>query len=1094
MKLLPKTKPKNHWPIANAWKVMKLTSVLVVALTFQVSAAVSSQTITLSGKNVPFKKVISVIKNQTDYVFFYDMAILKEVKPISIDVVDVPVEKVLEQAVAATPITWIIEGKTISFIPKNERLKESTNLFLVQQNVVKGKITDQQGLPLPGATILVKSTNKSTTTDLDGNYSIEASENDVLLFSYIGYTTKEIIVTNQKTINVSLKEDISDLNEVVVVGYGTQKKGDVTSAVAKVSSKDFNQGQVKDAGQLIQGKVAGLAITNTSGDPTAVTSIKLRGNNTVSGAYTDPLVLIDGIPGALNTVAPEDIESIDVLKDGSAAAIYGTRGTNGVILITTKKAKGGEIDDVQYTGYVSTSSIANKLDMLSSQKFRELYPQYDKGSDVNWLNEITRTPITHVHNLSMRGGSFKTSYAANLNYNSQQGIMLKSDNNTFRGRIEINHHMFDDKLLVKFSILGRENKFTSTSDAGSFNGGAYWQALRRNPTDPIYNADGTYYQNKDKLDYLNPLALLNEADGNVKTSEIRYNSTLTYNPIKDLTLNALFSYVKENRATGYSETLQHSSATVYGFPGYSSISGFNRMEKQTELTAKYDKTIDKNKFSVLGGYSYIESDIERSNMSNYGFQDDYFGGWHNIGAGSALPLGLATMNSSKNHANLISFFGRMTYAYDDKYLLMASLRHEGASQLYGTNNAWGTFPAISLGWKITNENFMKNQTLFDEIKLRAGYGVTGSQPANSFLGVALLQYGDFALVNGQWVRTITPASNPNPDLRWEEKKETNIGVDFSMFDGRLSGSIDAYNRNVDGLLYSYNVPTPPNLYPTIVANGGTMQNRGLEVLVSGIPVQTNDFEWTTTGTYSTNKNKLKSLDGAFKTQFDYFDTGNVNFEGMTTSSHRVQVGQPVGNFYGFKVVDVDEEGKWVYLNAANERVNYDDFAQSPTDRRVIGNGLPKWYASWVNTFRYKNFDLNVNIRGAFGFQVVNEARMNYEGTQNGYADNRLSSVNDLVFGKTLLNNTIAPQFNSYYVEDGDYVKIDNITLGYSFKEMKSSIFKSIRLYSTVMNVLTITGYKGIDPEVNTSGLNPGVDSRSRYPTITSFTFGVQAQF
>ncbi|WP_207382683.1 SusC/RagA family TonB-linked outer membrane protein [Flavobacterium subsaxonicum] len=964
------------------------------------------------------------------------------------------------------------------------------------QSPITGTITSKSdGLGLPGATIMVKGTQQNTTTDIDGKFSITVSDpNAVLVISFMGFKTQEIPVAGQTDISITLEEDVAQLDEVVVVGYGTQRKGDVTSAVATVKAENFNQGQVKDAGQLIQGKVAGLAITNTSGDPTAVTSIKLRGNNTLNGAYSDPLVLIDGIPGSLNTVAPEDIESIDVLKDGSAAAIYGTRGTNGVVLITTKKAKGGEIDDVQYTGYVSTSRIASKLDMLSSQEFRELYPQYDNGNNVDWLKEISRKPVTHVHNLSLRGGSSKTSYAANINYNSQQGIMLKSDNVTFRGRVEVNHRMFDDKLMVKFSVLGRENKYTSTTDAGSFNSGAYWQALRRNPTDPIYNADGTYYQNKDKLDYVSPIALLNEADGNVKTSEVRYNSTLTYNPIKDLTLNALFSYVKENRATGYSETLQHSSATVYGFPGYSSISGFNRMEKQTELTAKYDKTIDKNKFSVLGGYSYIESDIERSNMSNYGFQDDYFGGWHNIGAGSALPLGLATMGSSKNHANLISFFGRLTYAYDDKYLLMASLRHEGASQLYGTNNAWGTFPAVSVGWKITNENFMKNQTLFEEIKLRAGYGVTGSQPSGSFLGVALLQYGDFALVNGQWVRTITPASNPNPNLRWEEKKETNIGVDFAMLKGRLSGSIDVYNRNVDGLLYSYSVPTPPNLYPTIVANGGTMQNRGLEVLVSGVPVQTDDFEWTTTGTYSTNRNKLKSLDGAFQTQYDYFDTGNVYYEGMTTSSHRVQVGQPVGNFYGFKVVDVDADGKWVYLNKNGERVNYDDFTHDPTDRQVLGNGLPKWYASWINTVRYKNFDLSINVRGAFGFQVVNEARMNYEGTQNGYADNRLASVKDPVFGKTLLNTSIAPEFNSYYVEDGDYVKIDNITLGYSFKKIKSSYFKSIRLYGTVMNVLTITGYNGIDPEVNTSGLNPGVDSRNRYPTITSFTFGVQAQF
>jgi len=974
--------------------------------------------------------------------------------------------------------------------------KRSENASSVLQSVINGTIVSKSdGLGLPGATIMVKGTQQTTVTDMDGKFSIAVTDpNAVLVISFMGFKTQEIPVAGQTTISVTLEEDAAQLDEVVVIGYGTQRKGDVTSAVASVKAENFNLGQVKDAGQLIQGKVAGLAITNASGDPTATTSIKLRGNNSLYGAYTDPLVLIDGIPGALNTVAPEDIESVDVLKDGSAAAIYGTRGTNGVILITTKKAKGGDMDDVQYTGYVSTSRLARKLDMLTSQEFRAMYPEDDNGANVDWLKEITRTPISHVHNLSFRGGSSKTNYIANLNYNRQEGTMLKSDNNTFRGRVEINHRMFDDKLLFKFSILGRENKYSSTSDAGSFNGGAYWQALRRNPTDPIYSPDGSYYQNSQKLDYINPLVLLNEADGNVKTSEVRYNSTLTYNPINDLTLNALFSYVKENRATGYSETLQHSSATIYGFPGYSSISGFNRMEKQMELTAKYDKTLNEHKFSVLGGYSYIESDIERSNMSNYRFQDDYFGGWHNIGAGAALQDGLASMGSSKNHANLISFFGRVNYSYNDKYLLMASLRHEGASQLYGTNNAWGTFPAVSVGWKITNESFMQDQKIFEEIKLRAGYGVTGSQPLGSFLGVALLNYGDRALVNGQWVRTVQPASNPNPDLRWEEKKETNIGIDWAIKGGRLSGSIDVYNRKVDGLLANYSVPTPPYLYPTIMANGGTIENKGIEVLVTGVPVQTNDFQWTTTGTYSANKNKLKSLDGAFRSQNDFFDTGDVYFEGMTARSHRVQVGKPIGNFYGYKVVDVNEQGEWVYLNRNGERVNYSDFAQSPDDRQVIGNGIPKWYLSWINNFRYKNFDLSINMRGAFGFQIINEARMNYEGTQNGPADNRLASVNDLVFGKALLSREIAPQYNSYYVEDGDYVKIDNITLGYSFKDMKTKYLKSVRLYGTVMNVLTITGYKGIDPEVSTTGLNPGIDSRSRYPTITSFTFGVQAQF
>lgn len=971
----------------------------------------------------------------------------------------------------------------------------SFSLTALAQQKVTGKVKDSSGEPVIGASVVVKGNNTmGTITDFDGNFMLDVPAKSVLVISYIGYVTQEVPTAGKNSLEIVLKEDTKTLDEVVVIGYGTQRKGDVTSSVASVKADNFVKGAVKDVGQLIQGKVAGLAITNPNGDPTGSTQIRLRGTNTIGGANTAPLVLIDGIPGELGTVAPEDVESVDVLKDGSAAAIYGTRGTNGVILITTKQAKGVDINQVEYNGYVSTSLIAKKLDMLNADEFRTLYPDQDHGADTDWIDEISRTPVSYVHNLSLMGGNSKTNYIANLNYASRQGIMKKSDFESFQGRIEVTHRMFDDKLKLKFGLFGKKNQMESTTSGGSFRGWVYGQATRRNPTDPVRNEDGTWNENVSKFEYENPLALLYEAEGNVKKTQLRYNGNIVYNPIKDLTLSAVFSYIRDNMNRGYGETLNHISALRDGLAGWSSVGAYTKMEKLMELTAQYNKEIGAHKFSVLGGYSYNETDFEELWIDNYGFQDDYFGGWHNIGIGSALKDGKANIGSKKTPTNLIGFFGRATYSFKNRYLLMGALRYEGASQLWGTDNAWGLFPSISVGWRITEEAFMKNQKIFDDLKLRVGYGVTGSQPKDPFLGVAMLKYGSYAFVNGNWVQTIVPASNPNPDLKWEEKKETNIGLDFVSWGGRLSGSIDYYNRDVDGLIYEYGVPTPPNLYNKTMANGGTMRNRGVEVLVTVVPVQNKDFEWSTTGTFSLNSNKLISLSGSiFKSDYDYFNTGTVEYSGQVADSHRVQVGESIGNFYGFKVVDVDSEGRWIYEDRNGELVNYKDFTHAPEDKHVIGNGLPKWYAGWNNTLRYKNFDLNVTMRGAFGFQIINGGRMNYENVKNSRFENRLKSVNDLVFGKHTLSPEVEPEFNSYYVEDGDYWKIDNITLGYSFGQVGKYI-KSLRIYGSVLNALTITGYKGIDPEVSTDGLTPGYDTRDRYPSVRSFTFGVNVKF
>lgn len=1077
--------------LIHLFKVMKITLFLLFLCTFSafaVDAHSQNARVTIHKVQVPLEDILNEIESQTDYLFLYTNEIDVDRKA-TVKVKSQPVSQLLNGLLAKSGITYQMEGTHIILSEK----KVEEHQALPDKIKVTGTVKDVNGEVIIGASVVEENTTNGTITDISGNFVLTVSDNAVVKVSYIGYVAQEVKAVQGKPLNIVLREDTKTLDEVVVIGYGIQRKGDVTSSVASIKSEDFSKGAVKDVGQLIQGKVAGLAITNPSGDPTSGTQIKLRGTNTIGGANTDPLVLIDGVPGSLSTVAPEDVESVDVLKDGSAAAIYGTRGTNGVILITTKQAKGAQINSVEYNGYVSTSQIVKKLDMLTADEFRAMYPTEDHGANTDWLEEITRTPLTHVHNLSLQGGNSSTSYIANLNYKSGQGIMLKSGIESFQGRIEILHKMFDGKLQLKFGMIGKKNQFSSTSSAGSFNGYAYRQAILRNPTDPVKNEDGTWYENLNKFEYENPVARLEESTGNVKNTEMRYLGNIIYNPLKDLKLTAMMSYVRSNRNHGYSESLEHISALRDGYFGWSSVGANTRMEKLFELTALYSKSIKDHKFSVLGGYSYNETDYEDMYFANYGFQDDYFGGWHNIGIGSALKLGKADASSSKSTTNLVGFFGRATYSYLDKYLLMASLRYEGASQLWGTDNEWGIFPSVSLGWRITQEAFMKEQRLFDDLKLRVGYGVTGSQPANPFLGIAMLKYDKYAYVDGKWVQTIVPASNANPDLKWEEKRETNIGLDFTMLKGRLSGTIDLYNRDVEGLIYNYTVPTPPNFYPTTTANGGKMQNRGIEVLLNIVPVIAKDFEWNTTFTFSTNSNKLKSLDGSvFKTDYDYFDTGWLA-EPVKTSSHRVQVGEKIGNFWGFKVVDVDNNGKWIYEDKDGKLVPYDEFSRAPEEKKIIGNGLPQMYAGWNNYVQYKNFDLSISMRGAFNFDIINEARMYYENSKNSRLENRLKSVNNKIFGKTMLSKEVDPEFNSYYVEKGDYWKIDNVTLGYTLKNVGKYI-KSIRLYGSILNALTITGYDGVDPEVSASGLNPGYDSRDQYPSIRSFTFGVGFKF
>lgn len=959
---------------------------------------------------------------------------------------------------------------------------------------VSGTVRDSSGIGIPQVTVSENGTNNRTSTGSDGNFTIGVSKKQaVLTFSSIGYAAQQVAIGNQTNLTVSLHQSNATLGEVVVVGYGTQKRADVTAAIATVKSENFVKGAVTDAAQLIRGKVAGLNIITTNADPTGTSEINLRGITTLR-ASSSPLVLIDGVPGTLTTVAPGDIDQIDVLKDGSAAAIYGTRGTNGVILITTRQVRGETPPTIDVNTYVSTQRIAKTLDFMNASQYRQLVAQgipgaTDYGTDVNWLDQVLQRPASEVYNISLKGGNRNTTYIASLEYRNLNGIMRKSNNKVFFPRLSVNHSMFDGKIKINANVSGYQQQYFAGNNGTSYRGDVYRNAYTYNPTDSIKKSNGVWTERPEKTDYANPVALLEETDGLNQNSDVRTYGTVTYLPVKDINIKMLASHDVYNSVRGYYETKKHYSTIHDSRNGFASRGTTRSQEDLLELTAQYNKTFKSHQITALGGYSWRKNNYQDYWMQNWDFPTDEFS-YNNMGAGLALKRGQAPENTYQNESKLLGYFFRLNYNFKDKYLLMASIRHEGSSK-FGANYKYGNFPAVSIGWNLKREAFLENAAALSTLKLRAGYGITGTEPSDPYISLSRLNFNTYTLINGQWIQAVNPSSNPNPNLRWEKKEELNLGLDYAFINNRISGSIDLYKRTTKDLLFDYPVPTPPYLYNSITANAASMENKGIEVQLNIVPVRTKNFEWSSSVNYSTNKNRIVSLsDKSFQLASGYFNAGETG-EPIQQPLSRVQIGQPIGNFYGFKSVDIDENGHWIIEGKDGKPKPISQ--QQADDRQIIGNGLPKHYANWNNTITYKNFDLNVTMRGAFGFQILNTSRMYYSAPVMLTRGNVLTTAFDKVYGKRPLAPDQELQYVSYFVEKGDYWKIDNLTLGYNLT-VRNKYIKRVRLYTSASNLYTMTSYTGVDPEVSISGLTPGVDYRNRYPSTRTFTLGTFLTF
>lgn len=816
----------------------------IAALTLFLPAMAQEQRVTLSVSKARLSEVLTAIERQTTYRFSYRDATIDETPDITLRMRRATVRQVLDLALSGKNLDYdILSEKSIVLTGKAKR--QGSAAATAGARRVTGRVRGADGEPLPGATILVKGTGTGVVTDMDGRFVIDVPARATLTISYVGCETSEVRPDGKDNILVTLRDDATMLAEVVAVGYGTQRREELSSSVASVKEGQFAQISTPDAAALIRGKVAGLAIVQADGDPLSLSQIQLRGITTLKSS-TAPLVLIDGIPGDMNTVSPNDIEQIDVLKDGSAAAIYGTRGTNGVILITTKRAKGEMEPTISVKSYVAVQQIVKKLDMMSADQYRALAAKgvngaIDKGGATDWLDEIVRTPFNQTYNISLRGGSARTSYTASLDYTKNKGLIKGSDMEVIYPRISVLHNMWDGKLRIEASLSGYQRRYGvgySTGDGAN----AYECALMYNPTYPVRNDDGTWNEAGSSPLLHNPAAIVTERQGDNKTTNLRMYGKATLSPIEGLNISALASRENINYFGGYYETQRHYSTTLNNRGGYASRNTSSNQNDLFEATAQYSRTmLADHHIDLLAGYSWNRWNYQNAGMDNYDFAaDDYT--FNNIGAGKARSEGRAGVWSGQNESKLVGYFGRFNYNYAGRYFLSMSVRREGSSK-FGADHKWGTFPALSAAWNVKGEKFMSDFNILSTLKLRVGYGVTGTAPGSPYMSLTRLDLGGLAYTNGQWVNMLRPAGNPNPDLRWEKKKELNIGLDFGFWDDRLTCSIDYYVRKTDDLIWDYAVPVPPYLSTSIIANAGSIKNSGLEVAVSGVPVRTRDFTW-----------------------------------------------------------------------------------------------------------------------------------------------------------------------------------------------------------------------------------------------------------
>ncbi|MXV16400.1 SusC/RagA family TonB-linked outer membrane protein [Pedobacter sp. HMF7056] len=967
-----------------------------------------------------------------------------------------------------------------------------------QTPLVSGTVKDSRGVTLPGVTVQANNADGKmsgrTSTNADGVFSFAALPTGTysFTFSFVGFentvlTGFAVDGSARVTVDAVLKESTTTLNQVVVTGYGSSSKSRITGAVTSVSAEELNRGVLTSPAQLLQGKVPGLNITR-SGDPNSKGATILRGPSTLREGAQEPFYVIDGVPGAsIDLLAPDDIASIDVLKDASSTAIYGSRAANGVIMVTTKKAKPGQ-SRISYSAYAATEEVSNRIEMLTGNELRAYLTANGKnlnlsdnnpGANTDWQKQVSRTGFSQNHNLSFNGNTNNTSYAASINYMDNEGIIKTSSLDRLILRASIEQKALNDRL--KITLTGTN----SLSNLQTVASDVFPNMLKYLPTVNVRQADGSYTENFSRGSYLNPVSLIesNTFKGKVKTflghgmAEASLFTGLKYT----------LSLSLQDEQLSNDQYLNRYSGLAVGAGGRGIRNTYNNRKKVLETYFNYDKSFgDLHDIKLLAGYSWQEDrNGDGFQSSNQGFVSDELS-YSNLGLGNfgMIPNGYGSIGISTQR--VISFYGRADYQFDNKYTLQASLRRDGSSN-FGINNQWGLFPAVSAGWRIGQESFMKDLTYLNELKLRAGYGVSGnSQGFDAFTRLLIYGSGPTAkfYYNGQYINAIGPSQNENPDLKWERTAMTNVGLDIAVFNNRLSASIDVYDKKTSDLIWVYPVSTTQYFVNTLTANAGEISNKGVEIGINATPFRTDKFRWSTSVNFAHNKNNVESLSND-KFTLTSIPTAYLGGKGQSgNTSQVVTEGMPIGSFNTWRYAGKDSKGVTQIYKKDGSLTT----APTSADFVATGSAQPKLIYGWNNSFSYRNLDLNFFVRGVYGNKVLNATLA----ALNAPLDATTLNIPRFTLGESVADNN-AYLISDRFIESGSYLRLDNATLGYTINTKLKSISR-LRVYTSANNLFTITDYRGIDPEINIGGLTPGIDNNNYYPKTRSYIFGLNVIF
>ncbi|MEN2412249.1 SusC/RagA family TonB-linked outer membrane protein [Flavobacterium mesophilum] len=982
-----------------------------------------------------------------------------------------------------------------------------------QKAEVSGVVLDDKGMPLPAANVIESGTKNSTMTDFDGRFKITVlNKNTSLLVSFVGFVDQTIKVNgSQSNYTIRLASSSTNLEQVVVVGYGKGSRKNLTTAVSSVKADDLNNGVIADVGQLLQGKVSGLNVSS-SGDPTKTASVVLRGASTLNSSQ-GPFYVVDGVPGVdISIIAPDDIVTIDVLKDAAATAIYGNRAANGVIMVTTKRGS-KDRSQISYSNYFGFEKVSNQLDMMNADQLRSFLtknnlsftPENDKGANTDWQNAILRpgyTPST-TQNLSMSGGGEHGNYFASVSYINKEGVLQGNEFSRVIAHLAIEQNAFDDHVKFGLNVTNSNSKYNNVPQRNV----VLQQAINHLPVSPITNPDGTYFENFIQTGYFNPVAMMNHADDDTKTNnfvgslttEVKlpwgftYNLNLSYQQLNSLHGEYYDSYYQKYNSSNFynnPDPPQVHSLMNFGVNGSALRNSYQTNNTIIESFLNWDKTFGNHKLKAVLGYSWQEDVLgDGFQATNTNFPVDNVS-YNNLALGNYSSVSGYRVDFGDSRAyqkkRLISYFGRLNYNFKDKYLLQGSIRRDGGS-VFGANNQWGYFPSVGGAWRIDKEGFMADQKIFTDLKLRASWGQTGNSSGfNAYTAQFISGSLGTFYYNGQQVGAYGPNQAANPDLNWEKTATANLGLDFTVLKGRLSGSIEVYNKKTTDMIYNYNVN--PVLVPvgTIVANGGDMSNKGVEVTLNSNVVKSKNFTYNTSLNFSHNKNEITKLTNPYFIGGDSIRRVQPEGGGQTGSTLQIlKEGKPLGQFFTLQYAGKNAAGVSQYVAKDGSLTTT---PQIGTDYHYAGSAQPKFMMGWNNNFTYKKFDLNIFFRGVFGNKIFNATRADLFRPSTAMSSNILVDAAD-----ESPNDLNAYKYSTRFIEDGSYIRLDNMTLGYDFGKVGRYI-KKIRIYETVNNLFVITKYTGIDPEVEQGGTAPGVDSNNFYPKTTTFLFGMNVVF